>query len=285
LWNHQKSQETNNEALDNEYSQTKRKTSLYSGNKNGRIGHFRGGSDKWRQTPMPAPQSVPPPSQRKRAAHMQEQPPWLQRDAGLIMGGSMDSGSGSGLGLGLGGPEISVINDGMMLCGDDGNPFSQYDNVNVAAVATGTTLYDPAGRGVVGGVGGGSPRLNGAIARAGANVLGENERRRQKQLVQNLPDQQTNMHPPLACRADLDFHRASNVKKVRQGGRKQGGGSGGNHNKSKNNKRGPRVRRKNPGPKKELPSYMRPTAAMTQWTKQTADVKKMPKQMRKKQIY
>jgi hypothetical protein len=53
-----------------------------------------------------------------------------------------------------------------------------------------------------------------------------------------------------------------------------------------NKRNGPRVRRRQvDGIKKELPSYMRPTAATKQWKQQTQEVKKQPKEMRKKQIY
>ena len=274
LWPHQKSQETNNEAIDNTNSQHQRKTSLYSGNKNGRIGINTGGSDRWKMTPIQ--HNVPPaPSQRNRKQNVdntqqrrQQQQQQQQQQFVAASTSSWDSGL-AGLdddasNFGPGGPEIKIINDGMNLHGTDGDPFSQYEG--------GTTLYDPA-------TVHNNIRDMSSLRRTGANILGPNEKRKLQQHTQNvqreitnvqkLPDQAKTLHPPLACRADLESHRQSNVNVKSRG-----------NNKTK----GPRIRRKNPG-KEELPSYMRPTAAMKQWTKQTADVKKQPKSVRKKQIY
>ena len=277
LWSHQKSQETNNEAIDNTNSQHQRKTSLYSGNKNGRIGINTGGSDRWKMTPIQ--HNVPPaPSQRNRKQNVdntqqrrQQQQQQQQQQFVAASTSSWDSGL-AGLdddasNFGPGGPEIKIINDGMNLHGTDGDPFSQYEG--------GTTLYDPA-------TVHNNIRDMGSLRRTGANILGPNEQRKLQQHTQNvqreitnvqkLPDQAKTLHPPLACRADLESHRQSNVNVKSRGNNKTNG-------------KGPRIRRKNPGKKKELPSYMRPTAAMKQWTKQTADVKKQPKSVRKKQIY
>ena len=317
MWPHQKSQETNNDALDNFESQEARKSSTFSS------GHYTGGSDRWKMTPMPAAEdqsvqrqrqrhptqhspNLHAPSQRKRRSPAQQQSlHWRQKntDVGLTL-----DGMGNDMGHARdGGPEIVLVGmEGMNLGGDDGNPFQ----------------YAPSPKGYGSGGHqqpmGGSPRLNGAIARTGNNVLvpslpvglspnaverqqlkrrqqREQQQRRLNQtnveLVNALPDEQSNVHPSLASGQALEIHR-DNRRLSRGGGGVGGsrGGRGGRRNGTGRTdgtaqKKGPRIRRKNPGVKKELPSYMRPTAAMKNWTKQTADVKKMSKSERKKQIY
>ena len=105
-------------------------------------------------------------------------------------------------------------------------------------------------------------------------------------LVKSLPDvcQKVN-NKGLAFRvasgADMEDQRKSNVRSsnVRSSNNVRSG-------KNSNKRNGPRIRRKQvDGIKKELPSYMRPTAATKQWKQQTQDVKKQPKAIRKKQIY
>ena len=301
MWPHQKSQETSNEVHDNSTSQQMRRSSKFSS------GHFRGGSDRWRQTPAPAAatataaaatnrqprrhhhhhQQPTVPSQRKRrVVQQQQQPSWRQQrsDDGLGMNadfGDNNSEGFDGLGGGMGGLEIHVVDptEGMTMGGNDGDPFQYCPSPTIAAA-------------------GGSPRLNGQISRKGIDVLGpapaalphtktgragrlsqqqikRNERNRQNiHLVSALPDAQQNLHPPLACRADLELHQNSTLG---SGGRGKGSGKG----KGK----GPRIRRKNAGKAKELPSYMRPTAATKLWQDQTKSVKKMDKATRAKQIY
>ena len=183
MWAHQKSQMTYNEAQDNYQSQTQRKTSKFSS------GKFRG-STTWRQTPIQSniegvhnhsggsnmTMMTPHPSQRNRVGGPGVSPrkrSTRQRsDAGLDFG--MNHGDDGGGGGGGGGPDISIISDGMQLGGGDGDPFTQYDSVS----SSHKNQY------------GGSPRLNGAIARAGANAIVKMRKSKEEEtfLVKSLPD-------------------------------------------------------------------------------------------------
>ena len=296
MWPHQKSQMTYNEAQDNYQSQTQRKTSKFSS------GNFRGGATTWRQTPIQSNMEgvhnhsggsnmtmmPPPPSQRNRVGGPGVSPrkrSTRQRsDAGLDFGmnhgddgGDDDDDGGGGGGGGGGGPDISIISDGMQLGGGDGDPFTQYDTVSSSQQQHHHHHQQQHG---------GSPRLNGAIARAGANAIVKMQKSKEEEkiLVKSLPDvcQKVN-NKGLAFRvasgADMEDQRKSNVRSsnVRSSSVRSG--------KNSNKRNGPRIRRKQDGIKKELPSYMRPTAATKQWKQQTQEVKKQPKAIRKKQIY
>jgi hypothetical protein len=265
MWPHQKSQETNNEAQDNFDSQKDRKSSIYSS------GHFTGGADRWRQTPVPSSEEYMTQMNTKNTnnKYIQQQ----QRQFYISQQGS-ESAFGSSSSAFRGGPEIVLVSDGMDMDGSSGNPFehapppppSRQPRLNGAAGRTGEIIIS---RTVPQGI---SPN---SVQRNEAKKLMklQNQRRivnqQNIQLVQALPNVQKNIDPPLSCGKDLEIHQLNHRSHQRRSGARKGNG--------------PRVRRKNPGPKKTLsiPSYMRPTAATNNWKNQTSNVKKMSKSERK----